>query len=84
MSATEFISAITRALNRGDALKFRPRDYISHLLYAKDTTIPVDVHHIQTTLHIEAISVPSIKKGNKIYYDEEKLCDALEQLVNNS
>jgi len=52
MKASDFVLAITSALNRGNELLYKPCDYISHMIALKDCEVEVDLERI-TQMGIE-------------------------------
>jgi len=94
MTAVDFIIAITRALNRNHHLSNNARDYITHLIYASRTSIPIEKELIENQFHIKVLEVPSYLSLNQkeeknsissdifdiVLYAEEELCRWLEYL----
>jgi len=80
MSATDFIVAITKALNRGTELSNEPSKYITHLLFADGTQIEVNENSIRNSFSITPVRIQSCIKEEKIHYVEAILAKQLHQL----
>ena len=87
MTAKDYVIAITNALNRYGELDHSSRKYITHIIYAKGTDIPLDLEIIENILGIVVVSVAGYKINGKLYYREDDLvqciCHLAEVYKNN-
>lgn len=80
MSAIDYVSTITSALNRYGELQNSPQDYITHLIIPRNTDIVVNEQKL-INMGIKPIYVESQSIDGKILYDKNALLNMIKDIT---